>query len=202
MKTLQTLFLDELADMYDAEQRIVRALPKMTKAATSTRLQAALQKHLKETQGQIANLEQVFKSIGEKAKGKKCEATVGLLEEGDEIAAEFKGSPAINAALIAAAQKVEHYEIASYGCLHEWAGLLGHDEAAALLKENLDQEKGADEALTQIARSGNNEEARDGEADTASRENRRVPKSKSKMGRSITMSGSATKSRQTAGRRF
>ena len=164
MKTLKDLFLDELADMYDAEQRIARALPKMTKAATCTRLQAALQKHLKETQGQITNLERVFKSIGEKAKGKKCEATVGLLEEGDEIAAEFKGSPAINAALIAAGQKVEHYEIASYGCLHEWAGLLGHEEAADLLKENLDQEKGADEALTELARSGNNEEAR-GESD-------------------------------------
>jgi len=171
MKTLQTLFLDELADMYDAEQRIVRALPKMTKAATCTRLQAAMQKHLKETQGHISNLEKVFKSIGEKAKGKKCEATVGLLEEGDEIATEFKGSPAINAALIAAAQKVEHYEIASYGCLHEWAGLLGHDEAVGLLKENLDQEKGADATLTELARSGNNEEARNGEADAPSREN-------------------------------
>jgi ferritin-like metal-binding protein YciE len=112
MKTLKDLFLDELADMYDAEHRIVRALPKIVKAATCTRLQAALQGHLKETQGQITKLERVFRSIGEKAKGKKCEATVGLLEEGDEIAAKFKGSPAINAALIAAAQKVEHYEIA------------------------------------------------------------------------------------------
>ena len=167
MKTLKDLFLDELMDMYDAEQRIARALPKMTKAATCTRLQAALQKHLKETQGQITNLERVFKSIGEKAKGKKCEATVGLLKEGDEIAAEFKGSPAINAALIGAAQKVEHYEIASYGCLHEWAGLLGHDEAAELLEENLNQEKGADEALTEIARSEDNEKARDGEMETA-----------------------------------
>ena len=162
MKTLNDLFLDELMDMYDAEQRIARALPKMTKAATCTRLQAALQKHLKETQGQITNLEQVFKSIGEKPKAKKCEATVGLLEEGDEIAAEFKGSPAINAALIAAGQKVEHYEIASYGCLVEWAGLLGNQKAADLLRKNLDQEKAADEALTEIARSGNNEEARDG----------------------------------------
>ena len=176
MKTLKDLFLDELADIYDAEQRIARALPKMAKAATCTRLQAALKKHLKETEGQITNLEEVFKSIGEKAKGKKCEATVGLLEEGDEIAAEFKGSPAINAALIAAGQKVEHYEIASYGCLHEWAGLLGHEEAAGLLKENLDQEKGADEALTELARSGNNEEARDGEAETVSNGNLKTSK--------------------------
>jgi ferritin-like metal-binding protein YciE len=168
MKTLKDLFLDELADMYDAERRIARALPKIVKAATCTRLQAALQSHLKETQGQITKLETVFRSIGEKTKGKKCEATVGLLEEGDEIAADFKGSPAINAALIAAAQKVEHYEIASYGCLHEWAGLLGHQEASGLLREILDQEKGADEKLTELARSGNNEEARDAEPGTDS----------------------------------
>lgn len=162
-KTLKELFLGKLADIYDAEHRIVRALPKMVKAATCTRLQAALQKHLKETQGQITKLNQVFKSIGEKAKGKKCEATVGLLEEGDEIASEFKGSPAINAALISAGQKVEHYEIASYGCLHEWAGLLGHEKAAGLLEEILNQEKAANETLTELARTGNNEEARDGE---------------------------------------
>src|SRR6185436_17775352 len=164
MKTLSELFLDELMDMYDAEQRIARALPKMEKVATCTKLQGALRRHLKETQGQIKNLDQVFQSIGEKPKAKKCEATVGLLEEGDEIAAEFKGSPAINAALIAAGQKVEHYEIASYGCLVEWAGLLGNQKAADLLRKNLDQEKAADEARTEIARSGNNEEARDGES--------------------------------------
>src|SRR5436190_10158325 len=151
MKALKNLFTDELMDMYDAEQRIVRALPKMAKAATCPKLQAAFENHLKETQGQITKLDQVFKSIGEKAKGKKCEATVGLLKEGDEIAAEFKGSPAINAALICAGQKVEHYEIASYGCLHEWAGLLGYEKAAGLLKEILDQEKGADETLTEVA---------------------------------------------------
>ena len=102
MKLLKDLFQDELMDMYDAEQRIARALPKMVKAATCTRLQAALQKHLKETKQQIENLEEVFKSIGQKPKAKKCQATVGLLEEGDEIAAEFRSSPAINAALIAA----------------------------------------------------------------------------------------------------
>ena len=167
MKTLRDLFLDELADMYDSEQRIVRALPKMVKAATCTRLQAALKHHLKETEGHVTKLEQVFESIGEKAKGKKCEATVGLLKEGDEIAAEFKGSPAINAALISAGQKVEHYEIASYGCLHEWAGVLGHEEAAGLLHEILAEEKAADETLTELARSGDNEEARDGESDDA-----------------------------------
>ncbi len=159
MKTLEDLFLDELADMYDAEQRLVRALPKMAKAATSPALQAAIRSHLKETQGHVTKLEKVFKACGEKPKGKKCEATVGLLEEGDEIAADFKGSPAINAALISAAQKVEHYEIASYGCLHEWAGLLGNETAAALLLTILDEEKAANESLTDLARAGNNQDA-------------------------------------------
>ena len=165
MKTLKDLFLDELNDMYDTEHRIERALPKLIKVATCTELQTALEKHLKETQGQIEKLEQVFVSIGEKATGKKCEATVGLLKEADEIAADFKGSPAINAALISAGQKVAHYEIASYGCLHEWADLLGHDEAATLLQEILAEEKAANETLTEVARNGNNQEALDGEAD-------------------------------------
>ena len=162
MKTLEDLFFDELADIYDAEQRIVRALPKMKKAATCKHLQEAIEHHLKETERHVTRLESVFKCFGKSAKGKKCEATVGLLEEGDEIAAEFKGSPAINAAVIAAAQKVEHYEIASYGCLHEWAGLLGNEKAAGLLEETLAEEKAANETLTELARASSNEEAREG----------------------------------------
>ncbi len=158
-KTLKDLFLDELADMYDAEKRIVKALPKMAKAATCTDLKAAMQKHLKETEGQVKKLEQVFQAFGEKAVGKTCEATKGLLEEGDEIAAEFKDSPAINAALISAAQKVEHYEMASYGCLHEWAGLLENKKAAGLLQQILDEEKAANEGLTELARASSNREA-------------------------------------------
>ena len=164
-KTLKDLFLGELADMYDAEKRIVKALPKMAKAATCPDLKEAMEKHLQETQGHVKKLEQVFQLFGEKAAGQTCEATKGLLEEGDEIAAEFKGSPAINAALIAAAQKVEHYEIASYGCLHEWAGLLGNEEAAELLEEILDEEKAADVGLTTLAVDQNNEEALGGGCD-------------------------------------
>jgi ferritin-like metal-binding protein YciE len=171
MKTLKDLFLDELADMYDAERRIVKALPKMAKAATSAELKNAIQSHLKETQGHVKKLEQVFQSFDEKAKGQTCEATVGLLEEGDEIAADFKGSPAINAALISAAQKVEHYEMASYGCLHEWAGLLGNNEAAGLLEQILEEEKAANESLTELARASSNEEAL-GESDEKDAEER------------------------------
>jgi ferritin-like metal-binding protein YciE len=167
MKILKDLFLDELADMYDAERRIVKALPKMAKAATCSDLKAAIQAHLKETEGHVTKLEEVFQSFNLKAKGKTCEATVGLLEEGDEIATEFKGSPAINAALISAAQKVEHYEMASYGCLHEWAGLLGNEEAAGLLHEILEEEKAANETLTGLARESSNEEAL-GESDEKS----------------------------------
>ena len=166
MKTLKQLFLDELADMYDAEHRILKALPKMAAAATCSELKKAIKSHLKETQGQVKKLERVFKSFDLKPKGKTCEATVGLLEEGDEIAADFKGSPAINAALISAAQKVEHYEIASYGCLHEWAGLLGNQEAAGLLREILEEEKAANEALTTLALASSNAEAL-GEGDTS-----------------------------------
>ena len=162
MKTLKVLFLDEVADMYDAERRIVKALPKMAKAATCDKLKKAILAHLKETEGHVTKLYQVFQSFDEKARGKTCEATVGLLKEGDEIAADFKGSPAINAALISAAQKVEHYEMASYGCLHEWAGLLGNKEAAGLLQEILEQEKAANETLTGLARTGSNEEALSG----------------------------------------
>ena len=113
----------------------------------------------------MRKLEQVFRSFGEKAKGQTCEATVGLLEEGDEIAADFKGSPAINAGIISAAQKVEHYEMASYGCLHEWAALLGNEKAAELLEGILEEEKAANDALTELARASSNEEALGDSAD-------------------------------------
>jgi ferritin-like metal-binding protein YciE len=161
MKTLKDLFLSELADMYDAERRIVKALPKVAKAATCTHLQKAILAHLAETKGHVVKLEQVFECFNQKAKGKTCKATVGLLEEGDEIAADFKGSPAINAALISAAQKVEHYEMASYGCLHEWAGLLGNKKAAGLLKQILGEETAANEGLSKLALARSNSEALD-----------------------------------------
>ncbi len=166
MRNLQELFIDELQDMYDAEHRIIKALPKLIKAATCESLQKALEGHLRETKGQVTKLEKVFKSFDEKPKAKKCEATVGLLKEGDEIVAENKGSPAINAAIISAGQKVEHYEIASYGCLHAWATLLGNKPAAGLITEILDQEKAADKKLSELS-DDNNREALEEEEESA-----------------------------------
>ena len=151
MKTLKDLFLDELADIYDAECRLVKALPKMAKAATCDQLQEAIETHLEETEGHVAKLQDVFECFELRAKRETCEATEGLIEECEEITESFKGSPVINAALVCAAQKIEHYEIASYGCLHEWAALLGNNEAAALLLEILAEEKAANEALTKLA---------------------------------------------------
>jgi ferritin-like metal-binding protein YciE len=159
MKTLKDLFLAELADMYDAEHRIIKALPKLAGAATCEKLKTAFLAHLEETKGHVTRLEKVFQSFGKKAQGKKCEATVGLLKEGGEIAADNKGEPTINAALISAGQKVEHYEIASYGCLHEWAELLENEEAAKLIEANLDEEKDANTKLMELARAGSNNEA-------------------------------------------
>ena len=159
MKTLKDLFLAELSDMYDAEHRIIKALPKLAKAATCKKLKQAFLSHLKETKGQVTKLEKVFKAFGKKAKGKTCEAAIGLLKEGDEIADDNKGEPTINAALISAAQKVEHYEIASYGCLHEWAKLLENQMAADFLEQILDEEKDANEKLIELAHASCNNEA-------------------------------------------
>jgi ferritin-like metal-binding protein YciE len=166
MKTLHNLFLDELADIYDAEKRIAKALPKMARAATCGELREAFATHATQTEGHVKQLEKVFACFDRKARGKTCDATVGLLKEGEDITEEYKGSPAINAALIAAAQKVEHYEIASYGCLHEWAELLGNEKAARLLGEILGEEKAANEALNDRAHATSNDEAM-GDADEA-----------------------------------
>jgi ferritin-like metal-binding protein YciE len=155
--TLKNLFMEELEDMYDAEHRITKALPKLIEAATCKDLKAALASHLRETEGQITKLEGVFKAFGEEANAAKCEAMAGLLDEGDTVVKKNKKSPSINAAIISAAQKVEHYEIASYGCLKAWATILGNSEAARLLEEILEEEKGADQKLNGLAASKNEE---------------------------------------------
>ena len=158
---LNELFIDELKDIYWAEKHLTKALPKMAKAATTDELRNAIQKHLSETENHVTRLEQAFESIGEKAVAKKCEAMVGLIKEGDEIVADTeKGSITRDAGIISAAQKVEHYEIASYGTLKTLATVLGYNEAAKLLNATLQEEKGADETLTQIAESSINQSAR------------------------------------------
>lgn len=159
MRTLKNLFLDELADRYDAEKRLVIAMPKMIKAATCTHLQKLLQSHLKETERHVKTLEKVFKSFCKKPSLNKCEATIGLLKEGDEVLSDNKGWPVLNAAIISVAQKLEHYEIATYGCLRGWAKLLGNKEASDLLQEILVEEKAANHALSELARSRSNNEA-------------------------------------------
>lgn len=164
-KTLETLFHDTLKDIYFAEKKILTTLPKMAKAAQSKDLKAAFEKHRTETEGQIERLEQVFAAIDKKPQGKTCAAIVGITEEGAEIMEEYKGSPALDAGLLAGAQAVEHYEISRYGTLIAWAEQLGLDEAVGLLQETLDEEKATDEALTELA-----EEAVNTAADGAAEE--------------------------------
>jgi ferritin-like metal-binding protein YciE len=159
---LHALFLDELADVYNAEQRLTKALPKMAKTAESDELREAFESHLEETRQHVARLEDVARSLDESLKSKTCAAMKGLVEEADDLIKEEKGSNALDAALIAAAQKVEHYEIASYGTLVAWAEQMGHDEAVELLRATLEEEKAADEKLTSIAESIANEKAQAG----------------------------------------
>ena len=148
--------MDHLKDIYYAERKIVTAIPKMMKAAQSPELKQAFEKHHSETKTHIQRLEEVFELVGEKAKGKTCPAINGILEEGDESMTEYMKSPAIDAALIASAQAVEHYEITRYGTLKRWAEQLGYDDAAKLLNETLEEEAQTDENLTTLANSGIN----------------------------------------------
>jgi len=157
MNTLKDLFLNELSDMYDSEHRITKALPKIIKAATCQELQGALQHHMEETGEQVAKLDRVFAAFDEQPRAKKCPAMIGILAEGDEIISKNKKSPAINAAIISAAQKVKHYEIASYGCLHAWAQELDNSEAASILEEILNEEKHADKTLNDLSAAKNEE---------------------------------------------
>jgi len=150
-KTLDDLFLDTLKDIYYAEKQILKTLPKMARAAQSQEGKAGFLQHRDETQGQIERLEQVFEIIGKPARGKTCEAIQGIISEGEEIIEEFKGSPALDAGLISAAQAVEHYEIARYGTLIAWANQLGLRDAIPLLKQSLAEEEAADKKLTQLA---------------------------------------------------
>ncbi|HZR60270.1 MAG TPA: ferritin-like domain-containing protein [Xanthobacteraceae bacterium] len=158
-KTLDDLFEETLKDIFYAENKILKALPKMAKAAQSDDLKAAFEKHLEETEEHVSRLEQVFKMIEVAPRGKKCEAIEGIIEEGADIMKEFKGAPALDAGLVSAAQAVEHYEIARYGTLKRWAEMMGLDEAVQLLEETLEEEKNTDAALTELADAQANEQA-------------------------------------------
>ena len=158
-KTLHDAFIDELRDLYNAEKQITKALPKMIKAANAAPLADAFQSHLKQTEGQIKRLEQVFESLGEPVKSKTCDGMAGILEEGKSLMEEDFDEATMDACLIAAAQKVEHYEIGSYGTVIAWAEAMGHNEAARLLKATLDEEETTDEKLSSLASGGINEEA-------------------------------------------
>jgi len=162
--TMYDLFVQELKDLYNAENQLVKALPKMAKAAKDPELQKAFQNHLKETMNQVSRLEQICSNMDISPKGKKCKAMEGLILEGKEALDEFEDDAVRDAALIAAAQRVEHYEMAGYGCARTFAKLLGNDEAASLLQETLDEEGNADKLLTSIAENINVEAAENDQA--------------------------------------
>jgi ferritin-like metal-binding protein YciE len=157
--TLHDAFLDELRDLYDAEKQLTKALPKLAKTATSPKLRDAFESHLEETRGHVERLEQVFESLDEKARGKHCEGIAGIIEEGKTIIDEDFDDLTMDACLIAAGQRAEHYEIGAYGTMIAWAEAMGHEDAVTLLQQNLDEEKAADKKLSALAEGGINQQA-------------------------------------------
>jgi len=164
LDSLRDLLIDELRDLYSAENQLVKALPKMAKAASSEELRTAFEEHLEETENQVKRLDKVFKKLDATSRGKKCKAMEGLIEEGKEVIAEDAEDSVKDAALICAAQRVEHYEIAGYGCARTFATLLEETEVAELLQETLDEEGAADKKLTEIAETSINVEAAQADA--------------------------------------
>ena len=159
--TFHDAFIDELRDTYDAERQLTKALTKLAKAATSPGLREAFETHLEETKGQIERLEEVFQSLDEKVRGKHCEGIAGIIEEGKALMEEDFDDATLDAGLIAAGQRAEHYEIAAYGTLVAWAKTMGHTDAATLLQKNLDEEKVANDKLSELAEGGINQGAAD-----------------------------------------
>ena len=173
--TLHDAFIDELRDTYDAEKQLTKALPKLAKAATNPKLRQAFESHLEETQGQIARLEQVFASLDEKVRGKHCDGIAGIIEEGKSVMEEDFDETTMDACLIAAGQRAEHYEMAAYGTLVAWAQAMGHTEAAELLQQTLDEEKAADKKLSALAEGGINANAASSVQDEDGAQKRRPP---------------------------
>src|SRR5580698_7292584 len=165
---LRELYIDELKDLYSAETQLVKALPKMAKGASSEELREGFEEHLDQTKGHVQRLEQIFQALGESPKGKKCKGMEGLIKEGGEMIEEDPAPEELDAGLISAAQRVEHYEIAGYGCVSTYAKLLGEDEAISLLRLTLKEEKETDEKLTQLAGSINLEAVESGESEAGS----------------------------------
>jgi ferritin-like metal-binding protein YciE len=159
--TLHDAFMDELRDLYDAERQLTKALPKLAKASSSPELRTAFATHLEETRGHVDRLEEVFASLEEKVRGKHCDGIAGIIDEGKTIMEEDFDESTMDACLIAAGQRAEHYEMAAYGTLVAWARVMGHDDAAELLQQTLDEEKAADEKLSSLAEEGINQEAAD-----------------------------------------
>jgi ferritin-like metal-binding protein YciE len=159
LESMEDLFLEQIEDLYDAEKRLVKALPKMAEASTSLSLRQAIQSHLMETEGHVSRLENIFRTLGKNAKGETCDAMKGLISEGEDMVSHTDPSPLRDAGIIAAANRVEHYEIAGYGSARTFAQTLGLREAASLLEQTLREEKAADQKLTQLAESMVNEEA-------------------------------------------
>lgn len=155
--TLKDVYVDELRDLYNAEQQLIKALPKMAKAATSEDLRQGFEEHLEQTKGHAQRLEQIFQALGESIKGKKCKGMEGIIAEGAEVISEDYEGAAMDAAIIAAAQRVEHYEIAGYGSVHAYATILGETEAANLLERTLNEEKETDQKLTDLSETINEE---------------------------------------------
>jgi len=205
-ETLHDAFLDELRDAYDAEKQLLKALPKLAKAAESDELRTAFKTHLKEPQGHADRLEQVFASLEEKVRGKHCDGMAGIIEEGKAVLEEDFEGTTLDACLIASAQRAEHYEMAAYGTLVAWAKAMGHDQAAGLLEEILEEEKATDIKLTQIAESGINQDAAEmahgenGEEDEASPAPRRAPATPSRASKSSRSGTNGRGSRKAARR--
>ncbi len=202
---LRDALLDEIRDMYDAEKQIVKSLPKMVKGATSEELSEALQEHFDETQNQVTRLEQIFELLDEKPRGKHCAGMAGILEEGSELLKEDAEESVMDAMLIAGAQKVEHYEITSYGTAIAWADALGLTDVAELLGQSLAEEKAADEKLSALAESGINEAATAGESEDEADEDTTSGSRSTRAGESSmtarSAGGNGRTTRQRGGRR-
>jgi ferritin-like metal-binding protein YciE len=199
--TLHDAFIDELRDLYDAEKQLTKALPKLAKASSNPDLRTAFESHLEETRGHVERLEEVFGSLDEKVRGKHCDGIAGIIEEGKSVMEEEFDEATMDACLIASGQRAEHYEMAAYGTLVAWARAMGHDDAADLLQQTLDEEKAADEKLSSLAEEGINQEAADSAHPTGDEQDEEdEEKTPSKMPPPRARGKSASASRRSSSR--